>query len=295
MKNNILNVFVPAMALALAANLVQAQDFPSKPIRVVTAAAGGTGDFTTRTLTRGISDNLNWSLVVENRPGAVSAIEAVVKAPPDGYTVLVDSMAFLVGPLRPKVYYDMAVDFAPVALIASSPTVLVVHPSLGVKSVKEIIALAKARKGELNYSSTGIGGISHLTAEMFRSMAGINIVHIPYKSTSQAMVDVLSGQTQLMFVPTAPAAPHIKSGRLRGLAVTGVRPSSLLPLKTPTSVINRLNQEIVRALGRDDVKERFLSFGVEPAGTTAAEFTAKIHTDTAKWTKVVADAGITAN
>ena len=291
------------------------QDFPNKPLRIVTAAAGGTGDFTTRTLAKGLLDNMGWTVIVENRPGGLSAIENVVKAPPDGYTLLVDSLAFLVGPLRPKIFYDMAADFSPVASLTSSPTVLVVHPSLPVKSVKELIALAKARPGELNYGSTGIGGIAHLTGEMFKSMAGVDIVHIPYKSTAQAMTDVISGEEQLMFVPTGPATPHIKSGRLRALAVTGAKPSLLLPavppvaatlpgfestsmvgifapLKTPVPIVNRLSQDIVRALNRDDVKERYLSFGVEPAGSTPQEFTAKINYEMAKWTKVVANAGI---
>ena len=311
-------VLLPAILIALSAGSVQAQDFPTKPIRIVTAAAGGTGDFTTRTLARGITDSIGWTVVVENRPGGLAAIETAFKSPPDGYTLLVDSMAFLVGPLKPKLFYDMAVDFLPVAMLASSPTVLIVHPSLGTKSVKDVVALAKARPGELNYSSTGIGGIAHLTAEMFKSMAGANIAHIPYKATAQALVEVISGQTQLMFVPTAPATPHIKSGRLRAVAVTGARPSLLLPgipavaetlpgfeatslvgifapLKTPTPMVNRLNQEVVRALAREDVRERYLSSGVEPAGSTAGEFTAKILSETAKWTKVVMDAGITAN
>ena len=304
--------------VASTAGTVLAQDFPSKPVRIVTAAAGGTGDFTTRTLAKGIFDSVGWTVIVDNRPGGLSAIENVVKAPPDGYTLLVDSLAFLVGPLRPKIFYDLAVDFAPVASLSSSPTVLVVHPSLPVKSVKELIALAKARPGELNYGSTGIGGIAHLTGEMFKSMAGVNIIHIPYKSTAQAMTDVISGEDQLMFVPTGPATPHIKSGRLRGLAVTGTKPSLLLPgvpplaatlpgfdstslvgifapQKTPGPIVNRLNQEIVRALYREDVKERYLSFGVEPAGSTPQEFTAKIHSEMAKWTKVVANAGIKPN
>jgi tripartite-type tricarboxylate transporter receptor subunit TctC len=181
-----------------------------------------------------------------------------------------------------------------------------------------LIALARARPGELNYSSTGIGGIAHLTGEMFKSMTGARIVHVPYKATAQAMTEVISGQVQLMFVPTAPAAQHIKSGRLSALAVTGAGPSLLLPgvtaltaflpgfeatslvgmfapLKTPAPMVNRLNQEVVRALAREDVKVRYLNSGVEPAGGTAGEFSAKIVSETAKWTKVVMDAGITAH
>ena len=305
-------------AIALIAGTVSGQDFPGKPIRIVTAAAGGTGDFTTRTLAKGLTDSAGWAVIVDNRPGGLSAIETVVKAPPDGYTLLVDSLAFLVGPLRPKIYYDMAADFSPVALITNSPAVLAVHPSLAVKSVRELIALAKARPGDLNYGSTGIGGIAHLTGELFKSMAGVNIVHVPYKATAQAMTEVISGQVQLIFVPTGPAAPHIKSGRLRALAVTGARPSPLLPgvptvaatlpgfeatslvgifapAKTPAAILNRLSQEIVRALHREDVGERFLSAGVEPAGSSPEEFAAKIISETAKWTKVVLDAGIKAN
>ncbi len=295
---------------------VFAQDFPHKPLRIVTAAAGGTGDFTTRVLAKGVADSMGWPVIVDNRPGGLAAIESVVRAPPDGYTLLVDSLAFLVGPLRPKIFYEMASDFSPVASLSSSPAVVVVHPSLGVRTVKELIALAKARPGDLNYGSTGIGGIAHLTGELFKAMAAVNIIHVPYKATALAMTEVISGQVQLMFVPTGPAAPHIQSGRLKAIAVTSSKPSLLLPgvppvaatlpgfestslvgifapQKTPTPIVNRLNMEIVRALNRGDVRERYLSFGVEPAaGSTPEELTARIISETAKWTKVVADAGI---
>ncbi len=304
--------------LAPAAGSVCAQDYPKKFIRIVNAAAGGTGDFTTRTLAKGLIDDVGWSVVVDNRPGALSAIETVAKAPPDGYTLLVDSLAFLVGPLKPKLYFDMAVDFSPVTSVTNSPAVLVVSPALAAKSVNDLIAMAKATPGKLNFGSTGIGGIAHLSAEMFKSKAGVNFVQVPYKSTSQAMTDVIGGRVQLMFVPTGPVGPNIKSGKLRALAVTGARPSPLLPgvptvaatlpgfeatsivgvfapPKTPAPIINRLSQEVARVLNRKEVLLRYLSAGVEPAASTPEDFTAQIKSETAKWTKVIKDAGITGN
>ena len=307
-------VLAPGAGTVFAAG----KEYPNKFIRIVNAAAGGTGDFTTRTLAKGLIDDVGWSVFVDNRPGALSAIETVAKAEPDGYTLLVDSLAFLVGPLKPKIYYDMATDFSPVASVTNSPAVLVVPPSLAAKSVNELIALAKASPGKLNYASTGTGGISHLSAEMFKSMAGVNIVQVPYKATSQALTEVISGRVQVMFVPTGPAAPHIKSAKLRALAVTGARPSPLLlgvqtvaatlpgfeatsvvgvyaPPNTPAPIINRLSQEIARVLNRKEVIMRYLSAGVEPASSTPEEFTALIKAETAKWTKVIKDAGIKGN
>jgi len=302
--------------VVLGSGTVPAQDYPNKPIRIVTAAAGGGGDFTTRIVAKGVSDGVGWPIVVENRAGGLLAIETVAKAPPDGYILLVDSLGFLIGPLLQKTFYDPVTDFTPVALATSSPNILVVHPSLGVKSVKELIALAKARPGQLNYGSTGGGGISQLTGELFKSMAGVNIVHVPYKAAAQALTDVISGQVQLMFAATGPAVAHIESGRLRALAVTSGRPSALLPglptvaasglpgyeaasmfgifapAKTPEPIVRRLNQEIVRALNRPDVKDRFLSAGIETVGGSPEEFAGKIKSEIAKWDKVIKEASI---
>lgn len=306
----------PACGQATATGSAQA--YPDKPIRIIAAAAGGSGDFAARAVAQGLKDSAGWTVVVDNRPGGLLAMETVAKAPPDGYVLLIDSLAFVGGPLARQRIYDMTAEFTPIASVTSSPTLLVVPPSTAARSVKELIDLAKARPGKLNYGSTGAGGIAQLTGELFKSMAGVYIVHVPFKATAQALTDVMGGQVQLMFATTGPATPHIKSGRLRALAVTGAKPIALFPdlptvaatlpgfesvslvgiyapPKMAAPMVTRLNQEIVRALDRADIKERFLRAGVEPAGSSPAEFTAKIISETEKWKKVIKDAGIKAD
>ena len=213
--------------LVLSAGAVSAQNYPNKPIRIVTATPGGSGDFVARLIAQGISSPLGQNIVVENRATIMSG-ELVSKAPPDGYTLLVIGGLFWIGPLLQKIPYDPVRDFSPIALLVNTPNILVVHESVAAKSVKELIDLAKARPGALNYASAGAGSSPHLAAELFKAMAGVNLVEIPYKGNAAGLNDLIGGQVQVMFPSAATVTPHVKSGRLRALAVTPrSRPSSL--------------------------------------------------------------------
>ena len=255
---------------------------------------------------------------MDNRASGIVTAEAVAKAPPDGYTVLVYGSTIWITPLLQNTPYDPVTDFAPITLVAISPHAIVVHPSLPVKSVRELIALAKAKPGDLNYASLGTGTSTHLGAELFKSMAHVNIVRVPYKSAATQMADLLSGQVQMTFSTTGAAMPHVKSGRLRALAVTSAKPSALMsglptvaasglpgfesgaiyvmfaPSGTPAAIISRLNQETVRYLNQADVKERFFSAGLEAVGSTPEELAAKMKSEMARLGKVIKDAGIRA-
>ena len=304
-------------AVALGAGMVSGQDFPSKPIRLL-ASAGGGPDFEARLIAQGISGTLGQHVIVDNRP-VMFTIETVMKAPPDGYNLVVVSNPFFVAPLLQQMRHDPVNDFAPVTMVSREQNLLVVHPSLPVKSVKEIIALAKARPGELNYGSGSTGSSTHLAGELFKFMAGVNIVRIPYKGGGQAVVDLLGGHVLLMFATSPSVAPHVKSGKLKALAVTGTQRSVLLPdlptvaasglpayellgldgvyapAKTPAPVINRLNQEIVRYLRTAEAKQKFLAGGIEIAVSTPEELTAAIKSDMAKISKLIKSAGIKAD
>ncbi|MBI3069132.1 MAG: tripartite tricarboxylate transporter substrate binding protein, partial [Betaproteobacteria bacterium] len=264
-------MFTLGMAV-LGAGVASGQDYPNKPIRLVTAAPGGALDVAARLIARGLTGSLGQQVVVDNRGGsAVIAAEIVVKAPPDGYTLLFYASAvWLLPSLRDSVRYDPVRDFLPITLATRAPHILVVHPSVPVNSVKELIVLGKARPGELNYASGPTGSSIHRAAELFRAMAGVNIVRVPYKGSAQGLNDLIAGEVQLMFPTTASAMPHVKSDRLRALAVTSAEPSALAPglptvaasgvpgyeavamtgiwapAKTPGAIIARLNQEIVR-------------------------------------------------
>ena len=301
--------------MVLGAGMAAAQDYPNKPVRFITQAPGGGSDFAVRIIAQGISGSLG-PVIVENRGTVVIAAETVAKAPPDGYTVVYVGSGLWVTPLLQKTSYDVGRDFSPITTATSSPTILVVHPSLPVRSVKELIALAKARPGELNYASAGIGGSGHLAGEMFKAMAGVNIVHVPYKGGGAALNDLLSGQLQMTIDGGSALKPHIKTGRLRALAVTSAQPSTLapdlptiaasglpgyesaqmnvvfVPVKTPEAIIHRLNQEIVRFLKMPETKERFFNSGVEVVGSTPEELAATMRSDVAKIGKVIKDAGI---
>jgi len=302
--------------LVLVIDVAYGQNYPAKPIRIVTGAAGGGGDFASRLVVQAISGPLGQPVIVDNRSGSLLAAEAVSKAPPDGYTLTVQGAVLWILPLLYKAPYDAVRDFAPISLMLREVSVLAVHPSLPAKSVKELIALAKAKPGELSYSSSQVGGQSHLAMELFKSMAGADIVHIPYKGAGAATIGLLSGQVQLMINSAPPMMPHVKAGKLRALAVTSAEPSLLVPglptvaatglpgyesvsmtcilapAKTPAAVINRLNQEIVRALNQPDIKSRFLSAGAETVGSSPEELAATIKADQARMDKIIKDAGI---
>ena len=295
--------------------VVSAQDYPNKPIRLFTGPVGGGGDFMARTISQGISGALGQPVVIENRPNNLIG-EIVAKSPADGYTLIFGSGSLWTLPLLQAVPYDPVRDFAAITLTERSPSLLVVHPTLPVKSVRELIALAKSRPGELNSASSSAD--TRLAAELFKSMAGVNIVNIPYSSGSVEIADLVGGQVQLKFAGTASVTAHVKSGRLKALAVTTPQPSTmfpelptvaaavpgyeasakagvLAPVKTPDAIINRLNQEIGRFLKTADAKERFAKTGSEAVTSTPEEFAAIIRTDTARLGKIVKDVGLRTN
>ena len=307
----------PVGLMVVSAGVVFSQNYPNKPIRLVTSQPGGGSDFTARIIAQGISGPLGQPVIVDNRVN-IAAIEVSMKAPPDGYTLFFGASSFIYGPLLREMFYDPLRDFLPVSAATTSPSVLAVNPSLPAASVRELIALAKAKPGVLNYASTGVGSGSHLAAALFTSMAGVNIVHVPYKSTGPAFTDLISGQVQFMIPTAASVVPHLKTRRLKALAITTEQPSALFPgvptvtaaglpgyvsvstngvyapAKTPAAIINRLNQEIVRVLSNADVKQKFFDSGSDTDPTSPAEFTAKITSEISRLSKVIKEAGIRA-
>lgn len=294
------------------------QDYPNNPVRIVAATVGGGTDLEARLIAQGISAPLGQQVLVDNRPGIIG-FELVANAPPDGYTLLLASSPFFVGPLLRKMRYDPARDFLPITLVSRAPNVVVVHPSLPVKSVKELIAFAKARPGELNYGSGSLGSSTHLPLELFKAMVGVNIVRIAYKGGGQAMIDLIAGRVHLMFATAPSAMPYVKAGKLRALAITSAQSSALLPglltvaasglpgyeylgldgafapAKTPAAIINRLNQEIVRFLRTPDTRKKFLlAARIEPVASSPEELAAAMKADVTRLGKVIKDAGIRA-
>ena len=297
------------------ASALCAQDYPNKPIRIVTSEAGGGNDIQARLIAQGLSGALGEQVFVENRPSGVIPGEVVSKAPPNGYTLLLYNNTLWIGPLLQNTPYDMARDFAAVTSVAKAANVLVVNPALPVKSVAELVALAKARAGELNYGSSGTGGSNHLAGELFRAMAGVNIVRINYKGAGPALTALLAGELQLMFPTAGAVTPHVKAGRVKALAVTSAEPTALFPgvptvaallpgyesisiygifapAKTPRTIIDKLNLEIVRFLNRTDVQEKFVNAGMEAAGTSPEQLAATVKSEMARMGKVIKDAGI---
>ena len=302
---------------ALCAGPVCSQVYPNKPVRIVTSAAGGGADFVARLIAQGLAVSLGEQVIVDNRAAGVISIEVAAKAPPDGYMLLLNSSTIWLLPyLRDHVPWDPLRDFSPITMATTAPAILVVHPSLLVNSVKDLLALAKAKPGELNYSTSGTGNTNHMAAELFKSMGGINIVRINYKSTATALTDLIGGRVQMMFPNAAGLAPHVKAGRLRALAVTSAQPSALFPelptisatglpgyesvspygifapAKTPAAIIARLNQDIVRILSKPELKESFLNAGVEPVGGSPVQLTEAMKADMARMGKVIKEAGI---
>ena len=302
--------------MVLGASAAFGQDYPTKPIRILTGAPGAGSDFAARQIAQGLTTSLGQQVIVDNR--AIIA-DIVAQAPPDGYSLLLDGASLWIAPFLEARPYDVIRDFAPISSVVTSPNVLALHPAVAANSVKELIALAKAKPGALNYSSSGAGGSTHLPAALFTSMAGVNIVRIPYKGGGAAVVALLAGETQLMFAGAGVVTPHIKSGKLKGLAVTSAEPSALIPwlptvaasglpgyeatqifgmfapAKTPTVRVNRLSQEIVRLLRQADMKERLAKFEMEPTGSAPEQFGALVKSDMAKWGKLIKDAGIRAD
>ncbi len=303
--------------MALGTGIASCQNYPNKSIRIVTSEAGGSSDIMSRMIAQEISGPLGQPVIVENRGGIVSG-EVVSRASPDGYTMLSAGGTFWMGPLLRKVPYDPVRDFSTIAMTHTAPYLIVTHPSLPVNSIKELIALAKERPGALNYGSGPIGSSNHLAAELFKAMARVNIVHIAYKGTSPALNDLIGARVQLMFANTAIAVPHLKSGKLRALAVTSAESSPLAPgmstvaasglpgyesalrqglfapARTPAAIIALLNQKIVRFLNRPEIKQKLLDTGVEAAGSTPEQFSAIVKSEMATMGRVIKDAGIRA-
>ncbi|HEV8520097.1 MAG TPA: tripartite tricarboxylate transporter substrate binding protein [Burkholderiales bacterium] len=314
-----IEAILSTITLVFCAGTASGQNYPSKPIRMLTAEAGGGADFVARVIARELSANLGEQVVVDNRGGAggIIAGEIVARAAPDGYTLLFYGPAIWLLPfLRNHVPYDPVRDFSPITMAVTTPNILVVHPSLPVSSVGELIALAKARPGQINDAGANTGSSVHLAAELFKAMAGVKIVRVPFKGVGPALNALIAGQVQIMFPSAGAVAPHVKSGRLRALAVTSAQPTALAPglptvaasgvpgyesiamfgifapARLPAALSNRLHQEIVRALLRPEVKSRLFESGVEPVGSAPAEFAATLKSEMTKWGKVIKDAGI---
>lgn len=307
---------------ALATVLPQpafAQSYPAKPIKfVIGFAPGGATDVVGRLMAKKMGDGLGQPIIVENKGGASSNIgaEAVFRAAPDGYTFYVCAITSAINvSLFPKLPFDFAKDFEPVALFATLPNILVVHPSLAAKSVQELIDLARAQPGKLSYASSGSGTSIHLSAELFKTLAKVDILHVPYKGSSPAVTDLIGGQVQMMFDNMPSSLPHVKAGKLRALAVTsGQRSPSapnvptmieagvagfdvvswfglVAPKGTPKDIIARVNAEAVKVLASAEMKERFLDVGAVPAPMTPEAFGDYIRTEIARWSEVVKTSG----
>ena len=297
------------------------ENYPDRPIRLIAPfVPGGPTDIVARLVAQKMGENLKQTVVVDNRGGAGGSVgmQLAASAAPDGYTLVLGSSGNLaVNPaLDPNLPYHPLKDFQPITQTTSGPQILVVPVSLPVKTVQDLIALAKAKPGQLNYASGGSGTTTHLGVELFKIAAGVNLVHVPYKGTGQALTDVITGQVQMMMSSALPALPHVKSGKLRGLAVTSAKRAAvypelptlsesglqgfettswhgmLLPARTPRAVSERVHAELVKALHAPDVKERFATLGMDTVGSSPAEFTAYIQSEARKWAKVIKTIGI---
>ena len=309
------------IALTLLHPRAQAQQpYPARPVRlVVPSAPGGGTDITARVMAPKLGEFLGQQVVVENRAGAGTMIggEVVARAAPDGYTLLMGISTLAINPaMYKKVPYDALKDFAPITQAVSLPNILVTHPSLPVKTVKELIAFAKARPGQLQFASAGVGTNPHLAAELFLSMAGIRMLHVPYKGSGAGVIDVIAGHVPVMTPSILTGLPHAKAGRLRALGVTSARRAGgapevptiseagvpgyeavqwfgvLAPAGTPRVVIERVHREAVRVLQAADVRERLQADGADPVASTPEEFAAFLRAETVKWAKVVKTVGI---
>ena len=295
--------------------------FPVKPIRfTVGFAAGGAVDVQARVIAQRLGQTLGQSVLIENRPGAdgILASDFVAKSAPDGYTAAYVSAGHAMNSIlhAKTLPYHPVNDFSPVSLIASGPLTLVVNRALPVNGLKELVALAKSRPGQLNFASSGSGGTMHLAGELLKSAAKIDIVHVPYKGGSQAINDVLGGQVELTFVGAPASMPHIRSGRLKVLAVTSASRSSALPdvptvaelgypgyevgawygvlapARTPAAIVNQLSAELARTVAQPDIREKLIALGIEPVGSTPEQFAQHLRTEIARWGPIIHKAGV---
>jgi tripartite-type tricarboxylate transporter receptor subunit TctC len=309
-------------AFASVFSIANAQVYPAKPVRILTAEAGGGNDFGARLIAQGLAPAMGQPFVVENRGGGngIIAAEMVARAAPDGHTLLYyGSNVWLMPFLRRNVPYDPVKDFAPVTLAVRAPTILLVHPSLPVRTVRDLITLARAKPGQLNYGSGATGAAAQMAMELFKSLANVDITQISYRGNGPAVVALVAGEVQVAFATPASVAPHVKAGKLRPLAVTTSEPSALLPglptvaqsglpgyemvsvvgmfapASTPDAIVRRLNQEIARVLHTPLVKEKFLNSGVEVVASSPEEFAAKIRSEMNRLGPVIRKAGISAD
>ncbi|MCC7487256.1 MAG: tripartite tricarboxylate transporter substrate binding protein [Burkholderiales bacterium] len=308
------------LAALAPAGTARAQAWPAKPLRlVVPYPPSGSNDILSRVVAQGLTAVLGQSVVVDNRAGAGGMIgaENVAKSPPDGYSVLNVQASFVANAaLRAKMAYDPVADFAWIGMMARSPMLVVVHPSLPVRNVRELVALAKARPGSINYGSTGTGGINHLFTELFRHMAGIDIVHVPYKGVAPALTDLMGGHVQLVMTSMPSALTQVQAGKLKAIAVGGARRTSFAPqlptidesgvrgytaefwwglaapVKTPPEIVNQLSAGLGKVLQFADTKERFAREGAEPAAMTREAFASFVPNEISRWRKVAREAGI---
>jgi len=293
--------------------------WPSKPIRlIVPFPPGGATDTIARLVAQKLSAKWSQQIIVDNRPGAgtIIASDLAAKSPPDGYTLLIVTAAFAVNPsLYSKLPYNVEKDFAPITLISSAPNLLVINPKLPVSSVQQLIDYAKSHPDTINFASAGNGTSNHIAGEMFKSMAGVQITHVPYKGDAPSITDLIGGQVQMLFIGLAPVSDYLKSGRLKALAISSLRPSPLAPglptvaatvpgfesavwnglvapKRTPPEVVQRIQSDIATVLAEKDTRDRILSFGFEPVGDTPAQFGAYLKQEMQRSAKVVRDAGI---
>jgi len=309
-----------AIVLGASAATVSAQTpYPNRPIRVIVPyAPGGGSDILARLLQPRASETLGQALVIDNRPGASSTLGTamVARAQPDGYTIGMIDTALVINPgLFASLPYDAAKDFAPITIVATSPLVFAVHPSVGANNVKELVALAKAKPGQLNFSSAGNGSAGHLAGEQFRAVAGISLVHVPYKGAGPQTAELIGGQSMMGFTTPASIMPQVRAGRVKAFGISGPKRSPSLPglatfaeqgfpvdampfwalvapAGTPKAVIARLNEAFVKHIQAPEFRDRLIELAFDPVGNSPAEFAAIIKADLPKWQKTIKDAGV---
>lgn len=315
-------ILAPLAVLALMAAAAHAQGWPAKPVKIVVPfPAGGPTDVLTRSMADKMAAQLGQAVVVENKPGAGGSIGAdlVAKSAPDGYTlVMATSSTHSIGPSLAKLAYDPQKDFTPIVWVGTATNILVVTPNLAANNVRELVELAKKNPGKLNYATSGVGTVVHLTTEYFASMAGVRLTHVPYKGVGQSIPDLMSGQVSILFDNIMTAQPHIKSGSVKALAISSPRRSPLVPdiptvaesglpgfesvtwfgifgpAGTPKAVVDRMNAEVNKALQDPDVLARFAQLGFDPAGGSPVDFAAVVKRDADKWSRVIKDANVKA-
>jgi tripartite-type tricarboxylate transporter receptor subunit TctC len=311
-------IAILALAFAVWAGSAWAQTYPTKALRIVTSEPGGSNDFVARLIVPGLSSSLGQQVLVDNRPAGVIPGQIVSRSAPDGYSLLLTTSLLWILPMIQSTPFDPVRDFTPVIHTTSTPNILVTHPSVPVKTLQELIALAKARPGDLDYASGALASSSFLAAELFKSMAGVKMMRVPYRGAGPAVLGLLSGQAQLMFATASSVKPHVATGRLRALAITSSRRSPVYPelpaiaesglsgyqivtpialfapAGTPAAIISRLNSEVVQILNQGEVKNRFLAAGGEVVASSPTELGALMKEDSARMSRLVKSAGIRA-